>query len=205
MVRTTFAVDAVRGSLLAVHAAASLTAPESRAAARLLRVAEGLTKAALDMLRSQVQPRPSEPVCTPQDAAEHGGKPTSGKRRNRPRGKKGAGRSPKEPAAQADIAMSSNGDTAKAAAASAACSAAAPIGNMACDEGGASAAKRQCIGTLPGLSQTMQLAPGQATGTVLAGMLRQLAQIAETGATPDGGWSLMLGEFAKTCKSSGFG
>ena len=73
--------DAARGALLAVHAAAGLAAVSgARDATRLLRVAEGMTRAAVALLVAPPSPTPASPEVATGDMPQ---------RKRRPRGKRG--------------------------------------------------------------------------------------------------------------------
>ena len=74
------AVDAARGSLIAIHAAAGLSGAQSREATRLLRAAEGLVRAAVAVMAAPVSPV-QPPAAAPQPAAP---------RRRRPRKRRAA-------------------------------------------------------------------------------------------------------------------
>lgn len=77
------ALEAARGAVLAVHAAAGLAMGPSTESSRLLRAAEGLVRAAIAALAS--------PPSVPPPAAPAAGSPPS-RRRRRPRGCRGGAR-----------------------------------------------------------------------------------------------------------------
>lgn len=78
------ALEALRASTLAVHAAVGLTLPASRQAARLARTAEGLLRTAVSLLTAA----PPEPRAVPAPAASAASGPASRRRPRRSRAKR---------------------------------------------------------------------------------------------------------------------
>ena len=93
--RAAKALEAARGAALAVHAAAGLSSGVEREAARLLRAAEGIVRAAVACLASAPDPIPT--AATEAEAA------AAPRRRRRPRGRRG--RTAEEPREEGDAAM----------------------------------------------------------------------------------------------------